>query len=429
MNFAIKYRILLSLVFISWLAVNAKDYSPEEITNPNIANRYEYVADPANLVGGNAKSEANKTLWNLRQKTGAEVVAVVVPNTGNYTREEFATKLFDLWKVGKSDKDNGVIILIATDQREAWIATGYGVEGVLPDISAAKIVQRSVVPYMKEGNLDEAVVAVTKDVANILSDPVAAEELKSNKKDAWEEMQESDFSEEDLISLVLFVVITLFVISLIKYIYDSRRLRKADRYTQARGWYDSRTTYILLATFSLGLGLIPYLLSRRKYKNARNKPMSCPACKGEMTKLNEEEDNNLLSPSQDLEEQLNSVDYDVWVCKECGTVEKFAFPNKFSQYEECPHCHTKAMYLSKDHTVVAPTTRRAGMGERIYECKYCHNQTKKRYSIPKREDGSAVAAAVAAGAILGSGRGGMGGGIGGGFGGGRTGGGGGGGRW
>ena len=423
----LKIKILLFISLIASIAV-AKEYSPDELVNPNIADRRIYVADPANLVGSQAEAIANSTLWNLRQKTGAEAVLVVVPNTGDYTREEFATRLFDNWKVGKSDKDNGVIILIVPDQKEAWIATGYGVEGVIPDISAAKIIQRSVVPYMKEGNLDGAVVAVTSDVSNVLSDPVAAEELKSNKEEAWEEMPESDITTEDLITVIICIILGVLLVSICKYVYDNNRLKQLDRYSQARGWHDNMSTYLLLSIFSLGLGLIPYFIVRRKYHNSRNKPMQCPACKGKMKKLNEEEDNNLLSPSQDFEEQLNSVDYDVWVCEDCGTVERFAFPNKHSIYEECPHCHTKAMTLIKDQTVMAPTTRRNGIGERVYECKYCHNLTRKRYNIPKKED--AAAAALAAGAILGSGRGGgFGGGMGGGFGGGRTGGGGGGGRW
>lgn len=417
---------LLLSSFLATINIYALDYSPSDIKNPNVSDRRVYVADPAGLVGDEAKTKANAILWYLRKKTGAEVVTVVVPNTGNYTREEFATKLFDEWKVGKSDKDNGVIILIVPDQREAWIATGYGVEGIIPDISAAKIIQRSVVPYMKEGNLDGAVVAVSQDVANVLSDPVAAEELKSNRKEKWEEMPESDITTEDFITFVICIIFAVLLVSVGMFIYDNNRFKKLDRYSEARGWHDQKSTYLALAFLSLGLGLIPYWLVKKKYINARNKPMKCPTCKGNMKKLNEEEDNNLLSPSQDLEEKLNSIDYDVWVCEDCGTVEKFAFPNKNSIYQECPVCHTKAMYLIKDHTVVPPTTRQTGIGERIYDCKYCHNQTKKRYTIPKKEDGTA--AALAAGAILGSARGG-GGSFGGGFGGGRTGGGGGGGRW
>lgn len=423
----VKVLGLVILVMIMGLTAMAKDYRPEDVVNPNLADRRVYVADPADLVSTSAESEANRALWELRQKTGAEVVTVVVPNTGNYTREEFAVKLFDEWKVGKSDKDNGVIILIVPDQREAWIATGYGVEGVIPDIAAAKIVNRSIVPYMKNGDLDGAVVAVSRDVANVLSDPEAAEELKSGKGEAWEEMPESDITSEDIATFAVCVIFGVFIISIALYVYESRKLKRADRYTQARSWHDSRGSYLTLGLLSLGLGLIPYWLVRKKYRKARDGAMNCPTCGGKMHKLNEEEDNNLLSPSQDFEEQLNSVDYDVWVCDDCGTVERFAFPNKHSQYQECEHCHTKAATMVQDHVVIPATTRRSGVGERVYECKYCHTPTRKRYTIPKREDGAAAAAA--AGAILGSGRRGGGGGFGGGFGGGATGGGGGGGRW
>lgn len=423
----IKNIILFFFCIFAVVNISAKYYSPSDVINPNISDRRVYVADPENLVSNEAKSQANSILWNLRQKTGAEVVMVVVPNTGDYSREEFATKIFDDWKVGKSDKDNGVVILIVPDQREAWIATGYGVEGVIPDISATKIVQRSIIPYMKEGNLDGAVIAVSRDVADVLSDPVAAEELKSSKKEKWDEMPESDITQEDFIIFVICIILAVFLVSVCMYVFDSNRFKKLDRYSEARGWHDQKGTYLALAILSLGLGLITYWLVKKKYNNARNKPMKCPACKGEMKKLNEEEDNNLLSPSQDLEERLNSIDYDVWVCEDCGTVERFAYPNKNSIYQECPICHTKAMYLIKDHTVLPATTRRTGIGERIYDCKYCHNQTKKNYTIPKKEDHTA--AALAAGAILGSGGRGGGGSFGGGFGGGRTGGGGGGGRW
>ena len=424
------YRILIFILLgLAGLGLEAKEYSPSDVVNPNIANRRDYIADPASLVSPAAKSEANSILWRLRQSTGAEVVEVIVPNTGNYTREEFATKLFDEWKIGKSDKDNGVLVLIVPDQREAWIATGYGVEGIIPDISARKILERSVVPYMKEGNLNGAVIAVAQDVAKVLSDPEAAAELKSKNKEKWEESPESSVTTEDFITFVIFIVILFFFIALIKFVSDSGKSKKLDRYSRARHWHDAQSSYKWLAILSLGLGTLPWLLAKRKYNKARNTPLDCPACKSKMKKLNEEEDNNLLSPSQDLEERLNSVDYDVWVCPDCGTVERYAFPNKYTQYEECPHCHTRAMSLVKDHVVVPPTTRRTGVGEKVYECKYCHNNTRKRYTIAKKQDG--VAAAAAAGAILGSGRGhgGFGGGIGGGFGGGATGGGGGGARW
>ena len=419
------YNILFIFLLFPFHAF-AERYSPESLKNPNIADRTQYVADPASLVSHGAISSANAALWNLRQKTGVEVAIVVVPNTGDFTAEDFATKLFDDWKIGKRDKDNGVLVLIIPDQREARIATGYGVEGVITDISALRIIERSIKPYMKENNLDGAVMAVSQDISNILSDPLAAEELKSNQGEKWEEMPESDVSSEDLLIFIICICLAMFLISVCMYVYDVNRFKRRDRYDQARGWQDQKSLYLALAFLSLGLGIFPYWLAKRRYNKTRNGAMTCPACKGKMYKLNEEEDNNLLSPSQDFEEKLDSVDYDVWVCEDCGTVERYAFPNKNTKYQECPNCHTVAMTMVQDHVVIPPTTRREGLGERIYECKYCHNNPRTRYKIPRKQDNSA-AAAIAAGAILGAGRGNSG--IGGGFGGGRTGGGGATGHW
>ena len=216
-------RKIVYFLFII-LAVNfaglAKEYSPQDIKNPNIADRRQYVADPEDLVSSRAKSEASAILWNLRQKTGVEVAEVIIPNTGEYTKEEFATRLFDNWKIGKSDKDNGVLILIVTDQREAWIATGYGVEGVIPDISATKIVNRSIVPYMKQGNLNEAVVAVAADVANILSNPEAASELKSNEAERWNQASETDITGDDILAFALSIIVFMGLGSYIIYFYE-----------------------------------------------------------------------------------------------------------------------------------------------------------------------------------------------------------------
>lgn len=423
---------IISLILLLSLGVAtglARDYKPSDLKNPNVADRNVYISDPEGLVSPAAKNTVNNILSNLRQNTTAEVVMAVVPNTGSLTVEDFSTELFTEWGIGKKDRDNGVLILIALEEHAARIATGYGAEGIIPDISARKIIERSVVPYMKENDLDGAVTAVAKDVANVMSSPEAAEELRSRQADNWNQMPESDITAEEIWSLVMIIVISVFFVSMGMYFYDSGKLKKQERYTQALAWHEKKNTYLLLSLFSLGLGLIPYFLVTRKYKKARNSPMKCPTCRGNMKKLNEEEDNYYLNPSQDFEEKLDTVDYDVWVCPDCGTIERYPFRKNQMKYEECPNCHTIAMCLVRDHTLQAPTVNRLGLGERIYECQYCHNRTHRRYSIPKKNDGAT--AAILAGGLLGSGRGGggFGGGIGGGFGGGSTGGGGATGRW
>ena len=417
------------MIFLTFtfLPVTGRDYRPSDLKNPNIQNRSIYVTDPENLLNSSTKEKVNQELYSLRKNTGAEVAIVVVPSIDeDFTIEDFSEKLFTSWGIGKSDKDNGLLFVLVPGSREARIATGYGLEGVIPDISARKIIDRSVIPYMKNNDINGAVLAVTSDISTVLSDPVAAAELKSSQKDAWETTPESDITGEDIIGFILIVIILAGMASWILYIFDSVKIRKKDRYQQALAWHGKKSGYLILTFASLGLGLIPYLLMLRKYKRSRNSPMDCPVCKSKMNKLNEEEDNALLTPSQDFEEKLNTVDYDVWVCPTCGTIEKYPFKQNQLKYEECPSCHTIAMTMIHDHTLVPATTYRQGTGERVYECKFCHYKKSRKYVIPKKAD--ATAAAIAAGSMLGSsGRGG--GGFGGGFGGGRTGGGGATGRW
>lgn len=418
---------LLIFMLMSVIVSFARDYSPSEIENPNVADRRVYVADPGNLVSAAVKSKVNQQLYDLRRQTSAEVAVAVVPSIGDMPIEDFAERLFTGWGLGKEDKDNGLLVVIALDQRKARIQTGYGVEGVIPDISARKIIDRSIIPYMKEGNLDGAVKAVTADIANVMTDPVAAEELKSDRREAWEN-RESPVGAEDFIGFAIGVALFLFLVSAGLLIFDIVNTRGSDRYHNAVVWQNHRLAYWLLAIFSMGMGLITAGIAEWMRWRARNKPLICQVCGTKMRKLNEEEDNGLLNSSQDFEEQLKTVDYDVWECPHCGSVERFPFRARQTKYTECPNCHTVAMCLVRDHTLQPATTRSEGVGEQVYECQFCHHQNKKRYRIPRKDDGAG--AALAAGAILGSlGRGGGGGGFGGGFGGGSTGGGGASGGW
>ena len=122
------------MLLVGCMAALAKDYTPDEIVNPNIADRRVYVADPGNLVSSSVNAKVNDELYSLRRATGAEVVVAVVTSIGDMPIEDFSERLFARWGIGKSDKDNGVLILIAPEQRRARITTGYGVECVLHDI-------------------------------------------------------------------------------------------------------------------------------------------------------------------------------------------------------------------------------------------------------------------------------------------------------
>lgn len=418
--------IIATITIMMW----GKEWSPEEMVNPNIANRYEYVADPDGLMDSSVKDKVNARLYNLRRQTSAEVMVAVPSDIGDTPIEEWTERLFTGWGIGKKDKDNGVLLVIAPEQRKTYIMTGYGVEGVLPDIACANIIRRSVIPAMKEGDLDAAVDNATILLNDALSDPVAAEELRSSQSDNFSGMQDT-LSPEVLLNFLYIVAFTIWVLGLGLMIRDMFNARKLDNYHRARMWKSHLKMYLVLGILSLGAGLIFFAIAFLLYRRMRTKGKECRVCGSKMHRLNEEEDNQQLNDAQDLEERLNTVDYDVWECDNCGAVEKYPFITSQTKYKKCPNCGTIAMCMVEDRTVTPATVRHEGMGEKIYECRFCHHQDHERYRIPKKEDPqAALLAAAAIGTVLGRGGGGShGGGFGGGLGGGATGGGGAGGSW
>lgn len=426
-----KYRAAL-LVFCALLFVfplcSQRVWSPADMPNVQKANRNEYVSDPGNLMSPQAKAEVNRKLTELRQQTTAEVAVALPPDIGDMPIEEWSEKLFTLWGIGKGDKDNGVLVVIAPEQRRARIQTGYGAEGVLPDISCINIINSTIIPAMKEGDINLAVINSTGMIYSAMTDPEVAEELRSSERDNFSEF-DSPISGKELWGFVQIVATLIFLVTMVVFIRGLVIMRGKDSYHRAIYWRRQLEPYFIIGVLSLGSGLVWWALAYLLYRRARLKKRVCPQCGTKMERLNEEDDNAYLSASQDFEEQLKTVDYDVWKCPKCHAMERYPYRENQLKYSECPSCHTVAMCLTGVREIRPATTRSYGEGEKIYECKFCHNQNRRRYRIEKKVD--EAAAALAAGAILGSSRGGRGGGggFGGGFGGGMTGGGGASGGW
>ena len=393
--------------------------------NPNISDAHNYVADPARMMSGPALSRINTILDDFRSQTSAEIAVVVVPELDDMSIEEYSSQLFQEWGIGKADKDNGALLVISPGARRARIETGYGMEGVLPDAVCSQIIREAVVPAMKRDDIDAAVEGAVSRMVRVASDPSYAEELRSRQTQGTIRALDSDA----IWNFVWFVAGGAFIFALCCFVGDFVRNRKKSNFDRAVSWRSRLPLYWITAVVSLGSGVVFALLAVSLYRLYRRKPLRCDTCGAKMRKLSEDEDNKFLSQSQDLEERLDTVDYDVWECPECDTVERFPFPKKQNRYTKCPYCGTVANHLVCDKIIVPASTSQAGRGEKMYKCEYCDHRTRVPYVIPKKDDGALVAA-VALGAIAGSGRSrGGGGGFGGGFGGGSSGGGGASGGW
>jgi len=118
----------------------------------------DYVNDFAGLLNSSDKVTITKFAAELERKTTAQIAVVTVRTTQPETIQGFSVRLFDQWKIGQKGKDNGVLLLMAIDDRKAWITTGYGMEGAIPDVIANKIVQGIMIPYFKRGQYPEGII-------------------------------------------------------------------------------------------------------------------------------------------------------------------------------------------------------------------------------------------------------------------------------
>ncbi|MFZ6014095.1 MAG: TPM domain-containing protein [Bacteroidota bacterium] len=122
-----------------------------------------------------------------------------------------------------------------------------------------------------------------------------------------------------------------------------------------------------------------YHLARKRIY--RNHPRKCKQCLGDMHKLNEKNEDEYLSQSMQMEEVLRSVDYDVWKCGACQSIEVWHYLNRLSKYEPCPKCKTIAYCFISSRTLVAATYSSSGTGEQVHGCKFCGHTKKSTYSI------------------------------------------------
>ena len=157
---------------------------------------------------------------------------------------------------------------------------------------------------------------------------------------------------------------------------------KAQEYHEIVDFLRSQQWHWLLMAIVFPLPFVFYfvyhLISKRTY---RNHPRNCKECDAPLNKLNDRDEDVYLSPEQLMEEKLRSIDYDVWKCSSCESVEHWFYLNRHTKYKHCPKCKTMAFYSSSRRTVKSATYLSSGSGEEVHMCKFCGHQKKSTYSI------------------------------------------------
>jgi uncharacterized protein len=125
------------------------------------------VVDLAGIIDNSAATKLNRYLRELEEKTSAQMVILTIKSLEGQALEEFSINIaHDKWKLGQKGKDNGVLLVIALNDRKYRIEIGYGLEGVLPDSLVGSIGRQYLVPYFRKGDYSTGIYAAAVVIAN-----------------------------------------------------------------------------------------------------------------------------------------------------------------------------------------------------------------------------------------------------------------------
>ncbi|WP_349918046.1 TPM domain-containing protein [Aeromonas veronii] len=156
-------RLMQGVLWVLLLWTTALHAAPDF---PPLTGR---VVDEANLMSRKQAHQLTQQLAAFEQRSGVQLVVVSIDSLGGDTIEEYGYQLGRHWGIGQKGQDNGVLLLIAQDERKVRIEVGYGLEGALPDAIAANIIQTRILPAFKRGDMVAGIVAGSQGIMQALA--------------------------------------------------------------------------------------------------------------------------------------------------------------------------------------------------------------------------------------------------------------------
>lgn len=143
------------------------------------------VVDLAELIGPAAETALTARLAAFEKKSSDQIVVATVPGLGGEAIEPYANRLFRAWKLGRGAENNGVLLLVARDDRRMRIEVGYGLEGTLTDLDSKLIIENTLVPAFRAGDFAGGITAAADRIIAVLEgDPAGLEARRDEAGEA-----------------------------------------------------------------------------------------------------------------------------------------------------------------------------------------------------------------------------------------------------
>lgn len=191
---AIRILLLFIVTFFCTQANNAQTVLPKP-------NTPQLVTDIAGILSPEQKQALEQKLVSIDDSSSNQIAVVILPTLDGNPIEEYAIKLFRDWGIGNKKTNNGVLLLIAIQDKKVRIEVGYGLEGAIPDITANNIIENDIKPAFRASAYYEGIDKATDDIAKAAVGEYKVQRQKKGKDSGN--------------NLILFIIILIVIVSIV----------------------------------------------------------------------------------------------------------------------------------------------------------------------------------------------------------------------
>lgn len=170
------------------------------------------VVDQAGLLSAAQRAQIEQSLFSFKQSNQAQIQVLIIKSLEGDSIESIAIQVFDQWKLGDEKRDDGVLLLIAPNEKRLRIEVGQGLEGTIPDVIAKRIVADVIRPYFQRGEFFEGTQMGVTAIQHAITSETGATGTQADQSAVQKSSKKKPFS--NLIYLILFGIwLAIFIIS------------------------------------------------------------------------------------------------------------------------------------------------------------------------------------------------------------------------
>jgi len=193
--------LLLALLLVPQLAA-AQNF-------PALSGR---VVDTANLLNPAQKQQLEALSVDVQKVAQRQFVVATVPDLQGYPIEDYGYKLGRFWGIGQKDANNGIILIVAPNDRKVRIEVGYGLEPIMTDALSQSIIDEQILPKFRAGDMPGGILAGAQAIAEQMKAPPEAAEARVKAAEAVPQAVRSSSSSSDGFVAIFWIVIILFIV-------------------------------------------------------------------------------------------------------------------------------------------------------------------------------------------------------------------------